>query len=609
VDVGFLGSSDFDDERIATIASGVAFVVNSVDGELGGLVVLDFTVLDSFSGGIGSSGCARPFDLGVERAVSDVCTVESDIDCVCSGFLDLIEDRVSPVAIIGELGMGIFGTANLDFIRITSFLDVISIGIHRVNCESERMLGFSVGQTVAIGVGVFGVGILDQRAVGRSLDGLSVEGDVNLVASRGIGSVGALIGSILCVIELDHDGGAIGIFDGDAEVVSTSGNFSSVLVNGLDGEWGGSLHSGAFDTRSGCVRGLGIWTSDDWFPRRFLDLVSSEGDPEIVVSNILGDISARVGSVIVVDDADRDFTIGTSQSDVEFVTSSGEGIAEIIDGLDGERSGVVGGSSLKSWTVGIALRGISSSHLAESFGFDLSGSAFGIIQSPISEVRDVGHHGELVRAFVDIFGIHELGDIVFLVGGLDGSLEIGKGISGPLILREDTGLQRIGQSSEDLSVGPIHVEVVGPQAIGGDLFADPFEQFSLAFEASSLDLETEDESPDETQDELLLSVDDIFGADGDELNSLLLDELEGERHILELLRGQFRGLVVSTSNFLGRNDLQEVNKADSGGQIGGKVANVHLSVLQEVVGPSGEGLLLDGDPGTVADWFVLLFRH
>jgi len=51
-DIGFFGTSDLDNERIATIDSGVAFVINGMDGELCGLVILDLTVFDTFSGGI-----------------------------------------------------------------------------------------------------------------------------------------------------------------------------------------------------------------------------------------------------------------------------------------------------------------------------------------------------------------------------------------------------------------------------------------------------------------------------------------------------------------------------------------------------------------------------
>jgi len=58
VNVRLLGSSDLDDKRIASVDSWIAFMVNGMDGELGGFVVLDFAIFNTFSVGIRSVGGA-----------------------------------------------------------------------------------------------------------------------------------------------------------------------------------------------------------------------------------------------------------------------------------------------------------------------------------------------------------------------------------------------------------------------------------------------------------------------------------------------------------------------------------------------------------------------
>jgi len=248
--VGFLGTSDLDDERIATITSGVAFVINGVDGELSGFVVEDLSVSDTITGGIRSVGVARPFDLGVEGSILDGFAMEVDIDGISSRFFDLVLDRVGTIAVVTDIGGDGLRTSDFDLEGISSFLDGVAVGIDRVDGESKGMLGLSVGQTVAFGIRSAGVGVLDQRAVRRTLDGGSVEGDIDLVSSRMVGGVCSLVGSVLGVIELDEDGGASGVLDGDSEVITSGRNVATVLVDRLDGEGGGTSNASAFNTRT-----------------------------------------------------------------------------------------------------------------------------------------------------------------------------------------------------------------------------------------------------------------------------------------------------------------------------------------------------------------------
>jgi len=231
VDVWLFGTSNLDDEGISSINAGFAFVIYGMDGELGGFVIKHLSVSDTVASGIRASGQARPFDLGVERSIFDGLTMEVDIDGIFSGFLDLIGDTVSAVTVVSDLGIDRLGTRDLDIEWITSLFDPIAVSIHREDGEFARVFGLSMGQTVTFGVGSSSVGVLHQRTIGRSLDGLSVEGDIDLVASGDGWGVAPLVGSILGVIELDHDRGTVGVFDSDSKVVASGGHISAVLVH------------------------------------------------------------------------------------------------------------------------------------------------------------------------------------------------------------------------------------------------------------------------------------------------------------------------------------------------------------------------------------------
>jgi len=174
-------------------------------------------------------------------------------------------------------------------------------------------------------------------------------------------------------------------------------------------------------------------------------------------------------------------------------------------------------------------------------------------------------------------------------------------------LRHDTGRQGIGEGREDSTIFPVDVEVIGPLSIRSDLFSHPFEKFGLSFESSSLNLESEDEGPNETKDELEVVVGDVFGSDADEFDAVLLDELEGERGVLELLRSDLGGLVVFGADVFAGDDLQEIDQEQSVAEIRIKTLDEELSILEEVVAPSGEGLFLDIDPRSITR--LLFFGH
>jgi len=66
----------------------------------------------------------------------------------------------------------------------------------------------------------------------------------------------------------------------------------------------------------------------------------------------------------------------------------------------------------------------------------------------------------------------------------------------------------------------------------------------------------------------VISIDDIFVSDVDELESLLLQKLQSQTTVLKHLRAEARILdILAIVDFLGRNDLNKVDEQDSIGQI------------------------------------------
>lgn len=110
-----------------------------------------------------------------------------------------------------------------------------------------------------------------------------------------------------------------------------------------------------------------------------------------------------------------------------------------------------------------------------------------------------------------------------------------------------------------------------------------------------VDLVAQNERPDETQDELGAAVGDIVIADVDSLDALSLDEVHCNLSVLKLLGRNSWVLVVSAKR-LATDDLQQVDQHDSILKILGEVCDVLTSVLQLVVNPSCESILLDIDP-------------
>jgi hypothetical protein len=73
------------------------------------------------------------------------------------------------------------------------------------------------------------------------------------------------------------------------------------------------------------------------------------------------------------------------------------------------------------------------------------------------------------------------------------------------------------------------------------------------------------------------------------METLVLDELDGTAVVLEVVITH-GGLVVDLAERLGRDNLEQVAKIDTAGEISLDALNLHAPLREELVGPSGEGL-------------------
>lgn len=110
----------------------------------------------------------------------------------------------------------------------------------------------------------------------------------------------------------------------------------------------------------------------------------------------------------------------------------------------------------------------------------------------------------------------------------------------------------------------------------------------------------QDQQPDETQDQLQLAVDDICGVNVDDFDALALEELHGDRDVLQLLGAEGRADVVF-AHLLLRQDLDEGDKRQAIGQVSLEAVDALLDNLQMLVCPSRECVGLDALPFSICE--------
>lgn len=87
--------------------------------------------------------------------------------------------------------------------------------------------------------------------------------------------------------------------------------------------------------------------------------------------------------------------------------------------------------------------------------------------------------------------------------------------------------------------------------------------------------------------------------DGDQLDALPLQELEGDGDVLQLHLAEGGPGVVAAPQLLLAQHLEQGDEAQAVAQVGLQVAHPLVDPLEVLVAPAGEGVLLDFFPGRI----------
>lgn len=113
-----------------------------------------------------------------------------------------------------------------------------------------------------------------------------------------------------------------------------------------------------------------------------------------------------------------------------------------------------------------------------------------------------------------------------------------------------------------------------------------------------MDLVTQDNGPDETENQFAVSFFNIGGTNTDELNTFALQKVQSVVQVFKLLHLHARTLVDRDG--LRRDDFKKSVQVKTVVKVSDQVFNLLHALNQIGVYPSGEGLLLYSNPG----WFV-----
>jgi hypothetical protein len=419
------------------------------------------------------------------------------------------------------------------------------------------------------------------------------------------GDVGDGVGAVLVVLNLYVDITVVRALDGNLEGIATSADALAETVVRLDGEHAGLTLNTTLETRAVNlgVGGVSGGAVDGDGPRRALDGLALEVDGDGVLADLGGNVDDAVGAVVVVDNLGLDGALGAVDGHLPVLTSDGDVLASSIDSLDGELGGDASLGVLQTGTPSATLGGIGGT------GSELSATALALVGLVITEVRDVGHGGQLISGSNHVGGVENLGDAQFLLSDvltLGGVLEIGTANQLVQGVGEAARLEGLRKMAHSATILPRRGEILNVAL--WDLAAHPLEQIVLGRATSTLellDLVTQNDGPDQTKNQLKILVSDILRTNSDELDALVLEELQAGTGVLKHLSADL-GLLVVLVDGLARNDLEQVDQQQTVGQIRGKVLDLHHALEQEVVRPASEGTLLDVDPAGILRGLVVL---
>jgi len=522
--------------------------------------------------------------------ILDGLIVEGGVDVVVTGLGGVVFNGVGTIVVVCDLGLQLFGTSDLDLERIATIISGLAIGIDGVDGEDGGLECLSSFETRTLGPGVASSGSLNEHLVGGTLDGFIVEGDVDKVVAGCVDLVGTIEGTIVVVLQFGISD-LLGTLNLNDEGITTMLDGLAFSIDGMNPE--GSILTGAstFYTGASGIRVASLGTLSLDGVGRTLDVLSPQLDANGVLACLGDSVLDGVLAVAVIGNLGLDVAIGTMDGHIKDITTMSQLLIEAVLSNNLEVSGGEGLSLLQTRTMSVAGRGISSPLLPGKL-FTIPASFFA---GPVTESSDVGHTRQLIRGVDHISGIHKNGDLVFLKGGFASLLRILKSITAQrahVFRGQDAGLEGVNQSTDGLTVLPIGGEIAQGlgDVVGLDLLPYPFQQFPLGGTlTNNVDLVSQDESPDQTQNKFELSVHNVFRTNTNELETLLFDETHGKTVVFQKVIAGC-GFCVEFTQALGGNDLQKVDQRQTILEVSHKVLNLHAPFRQELVNPPGESL-------------------
>ena len=569
LDLGVTVTGNTDLEPVTTVGLVLSLLVLSLNGDgVAHAGVVSISTLEDVDG------------LG---GVLDSVTIQSGGDGVLSGLINIVLNIVGTISVIGDLGVGGAGAGNLDLTVVTG--DGVIVDITSEDLEVSGLVIEGTFQTGSLSPGLGGIGGgLDVGLEGSVLDVITVELDANVIVSRSINVVDSVDGSVTVVLEGGLNG-SVGAVDVDLiRLTSVSGGVT-VSIDTVDGE--GKITAGLTAGKTGSISPgvLGAGTLHHNVEGRTDNVLTLKLDGNLVATSLLGSVAGLVVTVLKVLEGSGSDLLRSSDLDLEPISLASDLGGVTLDVLSTDEEGV-----LLASTASLNTRSVSG-----GAGSDGGSLALGILLKVVTEVRDVGHDGVFIRCLVNIDGINKRVDVIFVLGDLDGTGQIVNGVSLGVgtIKRAVSGVQRIAKSGKNLTVDPGASEVLGLfNTIRLDLLLDPLEEEPLGGSLlnTGLDLVTENQGPDQTQDNTQVSLKNIRGTDVDKLQTLKFDEFESSVQVLLLNNSVSRLGPPLLGHLLAGDDFQKVDEEDTIAQISLDIVDGHHTLGEVLVHPSGESL-------------------
>jgi hypothetical protein len=394
------GTFDLDVERITTSGSLIILGVSGFNGEVSGKVVLN-TIFKGGSINLGLRGISTSTNVDVERRVLDVVEVdrssgvlESNNDVVVAGFSGLVLDRVGTIVVVGDFSreLSSVGLSNVDNEGVLFEGDGLVVRVAGIDGEVGRFSSVSALETRSLGEAFHGIGVSsgsrDVDVVWAASNGGIVEGYLYYVVASIDGVVRDGVSTVVVVADGSGNITVEGARNSDLVGITSGFDFLAKSVNGLNGEVGRlALNNRAVNTRAVDLglRRISGSTINGNGPRRVLDGRTLQVDRNSVLARGGCNVLNGVGTVAIVFDGRLEVAGGTSDGDIEVLTTNRNVDTSLVDSLNGEVGGDASLSMLETGTVGGTVGGESLS------GSEFLSSTSALIVFVITEIRDVGH--------------------------------------------------------------------------------------------------------------------------------------------------------------------------------------------------------------------------